>query len=129
VKLEFALFRTSLVTVRTVSLIHDFMTTRIRFKFIWIAEIWIYIYVDIVFKVRCRKTCFRRDRPKSSVTFSFMDSDLRLCFFLSCIPFVSGCQFCTSVLASTCGFGLLSPDFRPSFVFRIMSYELLWEQG
>ena len=78
------------------------------------------------FKVRCRKTCFRRDRPKSSVTFSFMDADLRLCFFLSCVPFVVGCQFCTSVLASTCGFCLLSPDFRPIFVFRIMSFASIY---
>jgi len=61
VKLDFALNRTSLVTLRTVSLTHVFMTARIRFKFIWIAEIWIYICIELVLNsVPRRKTCFRR---------------------------------------------------------------------
>ena len=48
--------RTSLETVGTVSLSHVFMSTPMRFKFIWIAEMEIYIlYVEIVLKLVVEK--------------------------------------------------------------------------
>ena len=50
VKLDFVLIRTCQATVRRVSLNNFFMTIRIRFKLIYIAKIWSYIYEGKVSK-------------------------------------------------------------------------------
>ena len=63
------------------------MTKRIRFKLIWIAEIWMYIYVGIVAKFSADKYSLEGiDRPESLVALSFMGADLRLWVF--CLVFI-----------------------------------------
>ena len=81
-KLDIVLIRTSQVTVGTVSLSHAFMTTRIRFNLIQIAELQNTDICGRSCKVHCRTLCFIWDRPESPGTFRFKGADLRLRFSL-----------------------------------------------